>query len=160
MTDEAAFLAAIRAAPGDDTPRLVYADWLDDQGDTRAEFIRLQHQLAAALDRLQHLRAGLDPAWVAAVEVRRDVVLHGFPPERLWEVTKLVRLHTGYGLEQARAVLARLPAVVFPDQAVERAERLRQEFAAVATVTIEPTVGSASEAEPSPAADREGIGTS
>lgn len=42
------FLAAIVAAPDDDTPRLVFADWLDENGDPdRAEFIRLQ----TALDR-------------------------------------------------------------------------------------------------------------
>ena len=52
MTDEAAFLSAIRAAPADAAPRLVYADWLEERGDGRAEFVRLQHQLAAALDRL------------------------------------------------------------------------------------------------------------
>jgi uncharacterized protein (TIGR02996 family) len=28
MSDAAALLAAIRAAPDDDAPRLVYADWL------------------------------------------------------------------------------------------------------------------------------------
>ncbi len=43
----AAFLAAIRETPDDDTPRLVYADWLEDQDDQhRAEFIRLQCRLA------------------------------------------------------------------------------------------------------------------
>ncbi|MEN0061092.1 MAG: TIGR02996 domain-containing protein [Myxococcota bacterium] len=40
---------AIRTHPGDDHARLVYADWLDDQGDSdRAAFIRIQiarHQL-------------------------------------------------------------------------------------------------------------------
>jgi uncharacterized protein (TIGR02996 family) len=42
-----AFLQAIVEHPADDTPRLVYADWLDDQGDTdRAEFIRVQCELA------------------------------------------------------------------------------------------------------------------
>jgi uncharacterized protein (TIGR02996 family) len=36
------FLRAICARPDDDTPRLVYADWLDENGDPdRAEFIRL-----------------------------------------------------------------------------------------------------------------------
>jgi uncharacterized protein (TIGR02996 family) len=41
------FLTAICARPADDTPRLVYADWLDDHGDpARAEFIRLQVELA------------------------------------------------------------------------------------------------------------------
>jgi uncharacterized protein (TIGR02996 family) len=44
---ETAFLEAIREAPQDDTPRLVYADWLDDQGEhERAEFIRVQCELA------------------------------------------------------------------------------------------------------------------
>jgi uncharacterized protein (TIGR02996 family) len=28
MPDHAPFLAAIRAAPDDDAPRLIYADWL------------------------------------------------------------------------------------------------------------------------------------
>jgi uncharacterized protein (TIGR02996 family) len=38
-----AFLDDICANPEDDTPRLVYADWLDEQGDEdRAEFIRAQ----------------------------------------------------------------------------------------------------------------------
>jgi uncharacterized protein (TIGR02996 family) len=41
------FLAAIRAAPADDLPRLVFADWLDEHGDPdRAEFIRVQCELA------------------------------------------------------------------------------------------------------------------
>ena len=38
-----AFMRAIRAAPDDDAPRLVYADWLEENGDPmRAEFIRVQ----------------------------------------------------------------------------------------------------------------------
>ena len=37
------FLEDIVANPDDDTPRLVYADWLDEQGDAdSAEFIRVQ----------------------------------------------------------------------------------------------------------------------
>lgn len=44
---DSAFVATILAAPDDDAPRLVYADWLDEQGDAdRAEFIRLQVRLA------------------------------------------------------------------------------------------------------------------
>jgi uncharacterized protein (TIGR02996 family) len=43
----AALIAAIRAAPDDDAPRLVYADWLDEHGQPeRAEFIRVQCELA------------------------------------------------------------------------------------------------------------------
>lgn len=47
MSGDDGFLDAILASPADDTPRLVYADWLDDNGDTaRAEFIRVQCELA------------------------------------------------------------------------------------------------------------------
>jgi uncharacterized protein (TIGR02996 family) len=48
MSDDTAFLRAIIEHPGDDGPRLVYADWLDEQGQAaRAEFIRIQCELAA-----------------------------------------------------------------------------------------------------------------
>ncbi len=44
---EAGFLADIIERPDDDTPRLVYADWLADQGqDERAELIRVQIERA------------------------------------------------------------------------------------------------------------------
>lgn len=46
MNDERAFLRAIAENPGDDLPRLVYADWLEDQRDedfaSRGAFIRAQ----------------------------------------------------------------------------------------------------------------------
>src|SRR5690348_6367266 len=40
------FWQAILTQPHDDTPRLVYADWLEERGEPLAEFIRLQCQLA------------------------------------------------------------------------------------------------------------------
>jgi uncharacterized protein (TIGR02996 family) len=47
VTHEQAFMQAIIEAPDDDAPRLVYADWLDDQGEAeRADFIRVQIELA------------------------------------------------------------------------------------------------------------------
>jgi uncharacterized protein (TIGR02996 family) len=46
MTDDAAFLGAIRASPEDDCSRLVYADWLEEHGSPRGEFIRVQVALA------------------------------------------------------------------------------------------------------------------
>jgi uncharacterized protein (TIGR02996 family) len=46
--EPAAFLAAIRDDPDDDGPRLTFADWLEEQGDPRGEFIRVQ----CALDRI------------------------------------------------------------------------------------------------------------
>jgi uncharacterized protein (TIGR02996 family) len=47
MSLEDAFLDDINERPHDDAPRLVYADWLDDNGQPeRAEFIRVQCRLA------------------------------------------------------------------------------------------------------------------
>ena len=47
MTHDDAFLQAILESPDDDTPRLAYADWLDEHGDPdRAEFLRVQGLLA------------------------------------------------------------------------------------------------------------------
>lgn len=47
MTLADAFLADILDRPADDTPRLVYADWLEDNGESgRAEFVRVQVELA------------------------------------------------------------------------------------------------------------------
>jgi uncharacterized protein (TIGR02996 family) len=47
MTYDEVFLEAILADPREDTPRLIYADWLEEHGDPRGEFIRIQCWLAA-----------------------------------------------------------------------------------------------------------------
>ncbi|MCE9568269.1 MAG: TIGR02996 domain-containing protein [Planctomycetes bacterium] len=81
MNEETAFLSAIRQNPADETARLVYADWLDEQGDpasiAKAEFIRLELQMAPAptqslnrirwLNKLQKLAVNLDSQWLAIV---------------------------------------------------------------------------------------------
>ena len=47
MLDDFSFLRSIRENPADDGPRLVYADWLEENGQTiKAEFIRIQCDLA------------------------------------------------------------------------------------------------------------------
>jgi uncharacterized protein (TIGR02996 family) len=46
QTAAEAFMQRIRAYPDDDAPRLVFADWLDEQGDPRGAFIRVQLALA------------------------------------------------------------------------------------------------------------------
>src|SRR5262249_44827492 len=50
-TVEEAFLSDIRASPDDDGVRLIYADWLQENGQPeRAEFIRVQVELARLAD--------------------------------------------------------------------------------------------------------------
>jgi uncharacterized protein (TIGR02996 family) len=77
MSEEAAFLNAIRATSCDDSIRLVYADWLDERGRPGGAFLRADCALTAAgpdEPRRVELQAGLrdagagfDPRWVASV---------------------------------------------------------------------------------------------
>ena len=46
QTEAVAFLAAICDEPADDAIRLAFADWLEERGDPRGEFIRVQVELA------------------------------------------------------------------------------------------------------------------
>jgi uncharacterized protein (TIGR02996 family) len=56
-----AFLQAILESSDDDTPRLAYADWLEEHGDPdRAEFIHMQG-LLARLQRCRKLLPGRPP---------------------------------------------------------------------------------------------------
>jgi uncharacterized protein (TIGR02996 family) len=51
VSEREALLKAVCDNPDDDTPRLVLADWLDENGEPeRAEFIRLQIEIAALPD--------------------------------------------------------------------------------------------------------------
>jgi uncharacterized protein (TIGR02996 family) len=82
MTTEQAFLQAIRDASDDDTPRLIYADWLEEHGQSdRADFIRLQCRLARReltserWDSLQtHAQELLRRNWTEWVGTLRDLV--------------------------------------------------------------------------------------
>ena len=80
MTEDV-FLRAMLDNPRDDVSCLVYADWLDEQGNAesiaKAEFLRLTVQLAAGSEtkgkrratrtRLRQLAAKLDTNWLAVV---------------------------------------------------------------------------------------------
>jgi uncharacterized protein (TIGR02996 family) len=46
MNQADAFVQAILDDPDDDSLRLIYADWLEERGDPRGEFIRVQYALA------------------------------------------------------------------------------------------------------------------
>lgn len=58
--DPSDLLREVLARPDDDEPRLVYADWLQDQGDPRGEFIQVQCSFAGTApgdDRLWRMGA-------------------------------------------------------------------------------------------------------
>lgn len=74
---ESAFLHAIAEKPDDRALWQVYADWLEDQGDPRSDFLRLEAQLRLTPfsdlgrqevgQRWRHLRATLDQGWVRQI---------------------------------------------------------------------------------------------
>jgi uncharacterized protein (TIGR02996 family) len=106
-SEEEAFLADVVEHPDDDTPRLVYADWLEDHGDAdRAEFIRVQCELARleGLDwHWDEMRAEFrcvqrelprlaewDERW-EELKQREQRALRGYRPEWLGAAAPLVR---------------------------------------------------------------------
>jgi uncharacterized protein (TIGR02996 family) len=112
-----AFLREVQAHPDDDTPRLVYADWLDDQAGplemARAEFIRTQCELARLpLDderrpgleaRERQLLAGRHKTWAGPLreDVNSYVFRRGFVEE--------VRLSAGAFLARAERLFEWAP---------------------------------------------------
>jgi uncharacterized protein (TIGR02996 family) len=75
------FLEDIRRNPDDDTPRLIFADWLDENGDAaRAEFIRLQCRLAQLAE---------DDPERAALERREEELLSAH--EQVWTTGAFLR---------------------------------------------------------------------
>lgn len=73
-SNESVFLEEIAAAPRSSERRLIYADWLEEQGDPRGEFIHLKHEIAAfqpwtiefqnTSRRLRELRQRIDDQWL------------------------------------------------------------------------------------------------
>jgi uncharacterized protein (TIGR02996 family) len=89
-------LAGVLAAPHDDAPRLVLADWLTEQGDPRGEFIQVQCALGRAL-------FGAEGKWVLGgrkalpfetreqLEAREQELLQAYEKQWIAPIRKVVR---------------------------------------------------------------------
>jgi uncharacterized protein (TIGR02996 family) len=84
VSDEDALIAAIEAAPFDDAPRLVYADWLQERGeDQKAEYLRTVVRLIHAPDDRTDVEScislaqGLDAEWRKRVGGCFEVMVEG-----------------------------------------------------------------------------------
>ena len=78
MTEREAFIRAIIAEPDDDTPRLIYADYLDDHGEAaHAEYIRVSCELA----RIGPRRRKFDSGVSVGADVFRFVCADYDPPK-------------------------------------------------------------------------------
>src|SRR5262245_28191257 len=72
--EEDGLLQSVREAPHDEGIRLIYADWLEERGDVRGEFLRVESHLRrtnarepgfpAALARWLHLRDRVSADWL------------------------------------------------------------------------------------------------
>jgi uncharacterized protein (TIGR02996 family) len=76
MDEDVGFLNALTAQPADDATWLVYADWLEERGDPRADFLRsavalsravLLDELVTAARRLGRMKGSLPEPWVNQV---------------------------------------------------------------------------------------------
>lgn len=73
--EAAGLLRDILEHPHDDTPRLVYADWLEDAGEgARAEFIRVQIELAHHPEEVAWLQNMPVESWTGTDKVRKILV--------------------------------------------------------------------------------------
>jgi uncharacterized protein (TIGR02996 family) len=134
-TDERALLNAILAHPDEDTPRLAYADWLDETGGkanvARAEYIRLQIRRAGGSNcveqdpvREDRLLEANSKHWKASLPklsgVRWGTFVRGFPQvtvtsgmaiarnaEAIWAASPVERVQLqGFSPASAKALAA------------------------------------------------------
>ena len=155
MQDENGFLEAIAANPEDDSIRLVYADWLEERGDPRAEYLRLEvqyreliEQLACVKKQLQELPGQIqtsayefDASWIDRVTPLRRLVLQSYPSVQKIAVIKLIREATGCGLREAKELSEACPRRSRAGSRKAKAKGIRKRFEPYATLTIEPDPG-------------------
>ena len=144
MTDdhEKTFLAAIAANINDADARAVYADWLEERGDPRGEYLRLEALLYAGPARILELTPHIDPTWLASVTRRCDVVLVETGSNKI-SVIKTVREVTGLGLKDSKDLVeAAMPRRVVLDLTFDEAHDIAAKFDATgARVVVMPHVG-------------------
>ena len=110
---DAAFLAKIRAKRKDRLPRLVYADWLDEQSDPRGQLIRVEEEMRevpVTADRYwtlkktrTKLRKSTEAAWLTAMDygTHYEPIFHEVPAgwkERFRLAREFLERWLGYDL--------------------------------------------------------------
>ena len=96
--DEKPFLDEISANPDDDGARLIYADWLEEQGDPRAEYVRAEvafygtsmddAEFANRRDLLRELNLDHDPTWtlrLARTDIENCPIEFEYACPKKWE---------------------------------------------------------------------------
>jgi uncharacterized protein (TIGR02996 family) len=130
-SDEDAFMRACAEAPTDRTVRLVYADWLEERGDDRARYLRLEQEVYARHHGMENtsgldaefaaLAAGLKPEWMDLVGLKCDLLLQSFRDTCKISVIKAVREVTGLGLRETVDLVQSAPSVILRHVSILRA---------------------------------------
>lgn len=134
MSEEAAFLSALKANPADDTARLVYADWLDEHDQPqKAEYLRLVAVLARASGDLSARPEGeairalaplLPEDWRAEAGSRFVVTLFGYESGHKINAIKHIREACGHSLYEAKLASENLPNRIADRVTFERAHEV------------------------------------
>lgn len=122
--NETVFLEEVLHRPRDDAPRLAYADWLEERGDPRGEFIRLQCELAASLPPNAPWPGARELPRLLRLQAREAELLSSYAPQWLGP---LLEFSAEFSFRRGFPNHVRLPASRF----VERHDKL----AAVAPIT-------------------------
>ncbi|MCI0461760.1 MAG: ribosomal protein L7/L12 [Gemmataceae bacterium] len=140
MNEDAAFIEALQASPEDDALRLVYADWLEERGDERADYLRTVAALASMPEedqRYPDLRSRLlglcdrvDAEWRRLVGRQFDVILIWVDPIFKVHTAGALRFATGKGLPWAKETVALYPRPIRQGVLREEAERLKEDLEA------------------------------
>jgi uncharacterized protein (TIGR02996 family) len=110
MNEDETFVQAIAANPNDDTLRLVYADWLEERGDPRGAYLRLDCFLDAlpAFPRRKRqqlegqfaaLAGKVSSEWMGRIGRKIDINLHSYKRDWKINVIKVIRKLTGLGVK-------------------------------------------------------------
>ncbi|MBY0232278.1 MAG: ribosomal protein L7/L12 [Gemmataceae bacterium] len=120
--DDRMFLDRLREDARDALTRSAYADWLEERGDPRGEYLRKEIELSAvAVDDprfpglarwVREREAMNDPAWMAEACPLWNAILLGYEPGRKINVIKALRELTGIGLADGKRLSEELPARV------------------------------------------------
>lgn len=152
MSDaEQELIREIQQHTASDELRLVYADWLEERGDRRAEYLRLEFELAKSdvvksyLDSsdpegallahdamfvpLFQMLEPIDPDWIRKIGIRFDLVIVSFGNKKL-NAVKCIKYATEYSLMACKEIAESAPEVVlhscpFVDIATEEAFNYR-----------------------------------
>lgn len=118
--DEENLIEAVLSDSQDYASRLVYADWLEERGDPRANYLRLEVEFCetelqsekyySLAEKLVGLTKEFDEEWLERVGIRFDVMILSWGKSKI-EAVRVVKIVSSLPLMQAKLTTEGAPAV-------------------------------------------------